>query len=93
MMQQDQPDDYVVATGETKSIREFLDIAFNHVGIHSWEQHVKTDPKFVRPAEVDVLRGDYSKAKNKLGWEPKTSFEDLVKKMVDNDVKLLSKKI
>ncbi len=93
MMQQDQPDDYVVATGETKSIREFLDIAFNHVGISNWEKHVKTDPKFVRPAEVDVLRGDYSKAKNKLGWEPKTSFEDLVKKMVDNDVKLLSKKI
>jgi GDPmannose 4,6-dehydratase len=93
MMQQDQPDDYVVATGETKSIREFLDIAFNHVGISNWEKHVKTDPKFVRPAEVDVLRGDYSKAKDKLGWEPKTSFEDLVKKMVDNDVKLLSKKI
>lgn len=93
MMQKDQPDDYVVATGETKSIREFLDIAFNHVGISNWEKHVKTDPKFVRPAEVDVLRGDYSKAKDKLGWEPKTSFEDLVKKMVDNDVKLLSKKI
>lgn len=90
MLQQPEPDDYVVATGETKSIREFLDIAFNHVGISDWEKYIKTDPKFMRPAEVDVLRGDYSKAKNKLGWEPKTSFETLVKIMVDNDVNRLS---
>lgn len=91
ILQQTEPDDYVIATGETRSIKEFLDIAFNHVGIPDWEKYIKIDPKFMRPAEVDVLRGDYSKAKNKLGWEPKTSFEDLVKKMVDNDVRLISK--
>lgn len=89
MLQQPEPDDYVIATGETKSIREFLDIAFNHVGISNWEKYIKIDPKYMRPAEVDVLRGDYLKAKNKLGWEPKTSFETLVKIMVDNDVKRL----
>lgn len=90
ILQQSEPDDYVIATGETKSIRDFLKIAFEYVGIQNWEKYVKTDPKFIRPAEVDVLRGDYSKAKNKLGWQPKTSFEDVVKKMVENDVKLLS---
>lgn len=89
MLQQPEPDDYVIATGETKSIREFLDIAFNHVGISNWEKYIKIDPKYMRPAEVDVLRGDYLKAKNKIGWEPKTSFETLVKIMVDNDVKRL----
>lgn len=92
MLQQSDPDDYVIATGQTRSIREFLTIAFNHVGINNWEPKIKSDPKFMRPAEVDVLRGDYSKAKNKLGWEPKTTFEDLVKKMVDNDINILSKK-
>lgn len=92
ILQQSEPDDYVIATGETRSIREFLDIAFNHVGIKDWAKYVKTDPKFMRPAEVDVLRGDYSKSQNKLGWKPKTSFEDLVKKMVENDIKQLSTK-
>jgi GDPmannose 4,6-dehydratase len=91
MLQQEKPDDYVIATGETYSIREFLDVAFNHIGIKDWESHIKQDPRFMRPAEVDVLRGDFSKAKEKLGWNPKTSFVDLVKKMVDNDIKLLSK--
>ena len=91
MLQQEKPDDYVIATGETYSIREFLDIAFKHIGINNWEPHTKQDPRFMRPAEVDVLRGDFSKAKEKLGWNPKTSFVDLVKKMVDNDIKLLSK--
>lgn len=91
MLQQDQPDDYVIATGQTRSIRDFLTIAFDHVGIKDWEKYVKSDPKFMRPAEVDVLRGDYSKAKNKLGWEPRTSFEDIVNKMVENDVRLISK--
>lgn len=92
MLQQQEPEDYVIATGQTKSIRDFLDIAFNHVGIQNWQNYVKSDPKFMRPAEVDVLRGDYSKAKNKFGWEPKTAFEDLVKIMVDNDIKIISQK-
>jgi GDPmannose 4,6-dehydratase len=90
MLQMPEADDYVIATGETHSIREFLDIAFKHIGIQDWSSYIKTDPRFMRPAEVDVLRGDYTKAKNELGWEPKTSFEELVKKMVDNDIKLLS---
>ena len=83
------PDDYVIATNEKYSIKDFLDIAFNHVEINDWEKYIKQDPKFMRPAEVDVLRGDYTKAKNKMNWTPKTSFKDLVKKMVDNDIKLL----
>ena len=89
MLQQDTPDDYVIATGETYSIRDFLDVAFNHIGILEWSAYVKQDEKFMRPAEVDVLRGDSTKAFNKLGWKPKTNFEELVKKMVDNDLKLL----
>ena len=87
MLQQDKPDDYVIATGETHSIREFLDIAFKHVDMPNWEDFIKQDPRYMRPAEVDVLRGDSTKAQTELGWKPKTSFEDLVKKMVDNDVK------
>jgi len=90
MLQQDTPDDYVIATGNTYSINEFLNIAFNHVGISDWAKYIKQDPKFMRPAEVDVLRGDYTKAKQNLGWVPRTSFVDLIKKMVDNDLKLLS---
>mgnify|MGYP003651053223 FL=1 len=89
MMQQETPDDYVIATGETYSIREFLDIAFKHIGINSWDSYVKQDPQFMRPAEVDVLRGDSSKAKKDLAWIPRTNFLNLVKKMVDNDLKLL----
>ena len=91
MLQQDIPDDYVISTGNTYSINEFLDIAFNHVGISDWESYIKQDPRFMRPAEVDVLRGDFSKAKKDLSWSPKTDFVNLVKKMVDNDIKLLSK--
>tara|TARA_A100001515_G_scaffold137881_1_gene130952 strand:- start:565 stop:1530 length:966 start_codon:yes stop_codon:yes gene_type:complete len=91
MLQQDRPDDYVIATGICHSIGDFLDIAFSHVGIKDWSKHVKQDPRFFRPAEVDVLRGDNTKAKNDLGWQPKTSFEDLVIKMVDNDLQLLSR--
>jgi len=90
MMQQETPDDYVIATGETYSIKEFLDIAFKHIGINDWGSYIKQDPKFMRPAEVDVLRGNYNKAKTELGWNPKTSFIDLIKKMVDNDIKILS---
>ena len=90
MLQQDKSEDYVISTGETWSIRDFLDRAFNCVGIKNWEKYVKQDPKFYRPAEVDVLRGDSNKALKKLGWAPKTSFDDLVKIMVNNDLKILS---
>jgi len=89
MLQQEKPDDFVISTGNTYSIREFLDIAFNHISIPDWKSYVKQDPRFMRPAEVDVLRGDSTKAKNKLGWKNKTPFVDLVKKMVNNDLKLL----
>jgi GDPmannose 4,6-dehydratase len=88
MVQQDQPDDYVVATGETHSIREFLDLAFGCVGM-DWKKHVEIDPRYYRPAEVELLIGDYSKAKRQLGWAPQTKFEDLVKLMVEGDVRLL----
>jgi GDPmannose 4,6-dehydratase len=88
MLQQDQPDDYVIATGETHSVREFLDVAFGHAGL-PWKKHVEIDPRYHRPAEVDLLLGDFSKARMKLGWEPKTRFEDLVKLMVDADIQLL----
>ncbi len=86
MLQADEADDYVVATGETHSIRELLDIAFARVGIEDWEPHVYVDPQFFRPAEVDLLIGDPAKAKEKLGWTPTVTFSDLVEMMVDNDV-------
>src|SRR5665213_55797 len=88
MLQQDEPDDYVVATNETHSIREFLDLAFGHVKL-DWQKHVEIDPRYYRPAEVDILIGDSSKAKKQLGWQPKTKFAELVKLMVESDVKLL----
>ena len=90
MLQLDSPDDFVIATGETHTIREFLDIAFSHIGVTDWAKLVKQDPRYMRPAEVDVLRGDYKKANDVLGWKPKTSFPDLVKKMVENDITLLT---
>jgi len=86
MLQQNCPDDYVICTGETHSIREFLDVAFKEVGIDDWQDYVVVDKEFYRPAEVDYLRGDASKAKDKLGWTPKHSFEDLVKMMVKHDL-------
>ena len=89
MLQQDQPDDYVVATGETHSVREFCELAFGRVDL-DWEQYVKVDEKFFRPAEVDLLVGSPAKAKRQLDWEPKTSFPELVHMMVDADVALLS---
>ena len=89
MLQQDTPDDYVIATGDTHSIREFLDYAFEHIGIKDWEKYVGQDPRFMRPAEVDVLRGDSTKAQTELGWKPKTSFQQLVYKMVGNDIEKL----
>jgi GDPmannose 4,6-dehydratase len=85
MLQQDRPDDYVVATGETHSVREFLEEAFSHVGLH-WQDHVKVDPKYFRPAEVDLLLGDPTKARTALGWKPKVSFKELVRLMVDADM-------
>ena len=88
MLQQDEPDDYVIATGETHSVREFLEVAFNHMGL-DWKKYVEIDPRYFRPAEVELLIGDYSKAKKKLGWEPKTRFTDLVKLMVDEDIRRL----
>ncbi len=93
MLQQNKPDDYVIATGETHSIREFLDVAFKYIGITKWDKYVGQDPRFMRPAEVDVLRGDSTKAQTELGWKPKTSFEDLVSKMVSNDIKILEKNV
>jgi GDPmannose 4,6-dehydratase len=88
MLQQDQPDDYVIATGEAHSVQELVDIAFGHLDLDP-RKYVRIDERFMRPAEVDHLIGDYSKAKEKLGWEPRTSFEELVKLMVDSDVELL----
>jgi GDPmannose 4,6-dehydratase len=89
MLQQDEPDDFVVATGQTHSVRRFCEIAFGHVGL-DYNDHVVIDEKFFRPAEVDLLIGDPTKAKKVLGWEPATSFEDLVTMMVDGDLELLS---
>lgn len=87
MLQAPQGDDYVVATGETHSVREFLDLAFGAVG-RDWKPHVKIDPRYYRPTEVDLLIGDATKAREKLGWKPKTSFKDLVRLMVAEDLKL-----
>jgi GDPmannose 4,6-dehydratase len=88
MMQHGTPDDFVVATGENHSVREFVEIAFGHVGL-DWQQYVKLDPRFLRPAEVDHLRGNAEKARRLLGWEPTVSFPELVKMMVDADLTLL----
>jgi len=88
MLQQDNPDDYVVGTGETHSVRELCEVAFDHVGL-DWEQHVVADRQFYRPAEVDMLVSDPGKAREKLGWEPQVSFEGLVRMMVDADLKQL----
>jgi len=85
MLQQPRPDDYVVATGETHSVREFLEEAFAHVGL-KWQDYVKVDPKYFRPAEVDVLLGDPTKARSVLGWKPKVSFKELVRLMVEADL-------
>jgi GDPmannose 4,6-dehydratase len=88
MLQQDEPDDYVIATGEAHSVRELVRIAFDHVGLDP-EAHVRLDPRFLRPAEVEHLIGDASKAREKLGWEPRTSFEEMIRLMVDADLDLL----
>jgi GDPmannose 4,6-dehydratase len=91
MLQQDTPDDYVIATNCTYSIKDFLDEAFIAIGIADWESYIQIDPQFIRPAEVDVLRGNAIKAQKQLGWEPKTDFKQMVHTMVQNDIKLLNK--
>ena len=90
MLQQPEPDDYVIATGESHSVRDCLEEAFSYAGI-DWQDYVEIDPKYYRPAEVDMLVGDASKAKSKLGWRPKTGFKQLVRLMVDADLKLAAK--
>jgi len=89
MLQQDEADDYVIATGETHTVQKLVEVAFSHAGL-DWKKYVKLDPKFLRPAEVDLLIGDPSKAMNKLGWKPKVSFEQMIQIMVDADVERLS---
>ncbi len=90
MLQQDNPDDYVVSTGETHSVEEFCELAFSHVDL-TWQDFVVQDERFMRPAEVDLLIGDPGKAKKVLGWEPKTSFSELVTSMVESDIELISR--
>jgi GDPmannose 4,6-dehydratase len=92
MLQQPEGDDYVVATNETHTIRECLEVAFGRLNL-DWEKYVEIDPRYYRPAEVDLLIGDYSKAKKKLGWEPKTTFKGLIELMADADLKLLEDQI
>ncbi|MHC5537466.1 GDP-mannose 4,6-dehydratase, partial [Singulisphaera rosea] len=87
MLQQDQPDDYVVATGETHSVREFLEVAFAHLDL-DYRDFVEFDTKYTRPSEVDVLLGDASKAEKVLGWKPEVSFSDLVRMMIEHDHEL-----
>ena len=86
MLQQEEPDDYVIATGEPHTVRELLDLAFGYVKL-DWKKYVKNDPRYYRPTEVDLLVGDASKAKRKLGWEPKVSFKELITMMVESDLK------
>jgi GDPmannose 4,6-dehydratase len=90
MLQQDRADDYVIATGESHSVRELVEVAFGHAGL-DWEKYVKLDPRFLRPAEVDHLIGDASKAQTSLGWKTDVTFEALVKMMVDADLERLSR--
>jgi GDPmannose 4,6-dehydratase len=92
MMQQDKPDNYIISTGETHSIQDFLEVAFNHVGISDWQKYVAIDPRFKRPAELFALHGKSDKAKNVLGWIPRVPFEQLVKMMVDADLNRLQEK-
>lgn len=88
MLQQDEPDDYVIATGETHTIREFLDVTFRLAGIDDWSRYVRQDPRFYRPAEVDLLIGNPTKARERLGWQPAVTFEELVKMMYESDLEL-----
>jgi GDPmannose 4,6-dehydratase len=87
MLQQESPDDYVIATGETHTIKELLDVAFGYINITDWTPYVYVNPKFIRPAEVPYLRGDMSKAREKLGWSPTTTFKELIEEMVESDIR------
>ena len=91
ILQHDTPNDYIIATGKTHSIRDFLDIAFKHVGIEDWSAYVKQDKKFIRPAETDAIRGNATRAHIELNWKPSINFKSLVVKMVENDIQLLDK--
>jgi GDPmannose 4,6-dehydratase len=93
MLQQNEPDDYVIATGETHSIEEFLTLAFDKVGLGDWKPYVRHDAKFLRPAEVDLLIGDPAKAKAKLGWQPEVNFEQLVAMMVEHDLEYEARRL
>jgi GDPmannose 4,6-dehydratase len=90
MLQQDKADDYVIATGETHSVEEFLTEAFSHVNL-DWRDYVEIDTKYLRPAEVDLLIGDASKARRELGWSPQVTFKELVRLMVDADVSMVNR--
>ena len=92
MMQQSEPDDYVLATGETHSVREFLDVACEHAGL-DWKKHVEIDPRYFRPAEVDLLLGDPTKARTQLGWKPRVTFQELVRMMVDADLEFVRARV
>ncbi len=93
MLQQEEPDDYVVGTGKSHSVRDFVERAFKYAGIDNWQKYVKIDPRFKRPAEIYDLKANPQKARKKLGWKPKVSFEELVKMMVDEDVRRLKEKL
>lgn len=93
MLQQEEPDDYVLATGKSHSIKEFLELAFAEIGIDDWKPYIEIDERYMRPAEVEVLCGDYSKAMNKLGWNPKVDLKEMVSIMVKNDIELLRRDI
>jgi GDPmannose 4,6-dehydratase len=92
MLQHHTPDDYVLSTGLLHSIKDLLNVSFNYVGIKDWEKYIKINKDFYRPAEVDVLIGNSTKAQNVLNWKPKTSFNEMVMKMVDNDLKIVYNK-
>lgn len=92
MLQQDKPDDYVICSGETHSVEELVQIAFDYAGLN-WKDYVKIDQRFVRPAEVDLLIGDAAKAREKLGWETRVTFEEMIRMMVDNDLKMVQEEI
>ena len=87
MLQQETPDDYVISTGETRSVREWVELCFKQVGL-DWKQYVKMDERYLRPAEVDLLLGDSTKAREKLGWKPKVNLEMLAKMMIEHDMRL-----
>jgi GDPmannose 4,6-dehydratase len=91
MLQRDEPEDYVIATGATHTVRECVEVAFDEAGLGDWQRYVELDESLVRPAEVDLLIGDPSKARRDLGWEPKTSFEELIRLMTRSDLELLAR--